>query len=325
MIQHRIGLGQLIALPLARHHMQELRTGKAANVLKRGNQRVQVVTVDRPDVVESELLEHGAGNDHALGMLLQLARQFEHRRKMTQHLAARLLGGGVELAAHQARQIPVQCTDRRRDRHVIVVQDHQQAHVFRHAGVVQCLERHAGRHGAIADDRDRVSILAAIARCHRHAQCGGNRGRRMRGPERVVGRFDTARKPRDAGGLPQAAHRLAASGQDLVRIGLVPHVPHDPVFGRLKHVMQCDRQFDRTQIGTQVPAGPRNGFEQEGTQFFRQNLQLAAVKLPKVRRIIDGLQQAVHDQLRRCTIRSASCLSRIVRGWASAPRVESAS
>ena len=70
-IQHRIGLGQLVALPLARDHVQKLRPFEKPHVLQGGNQRFEVVAIDRTDVVETELLEHGAWHNHALGMLFE--------------------------------------------------------------------------------------------------------------------------------------------------------------------------------------------------------------------------------------------------------------
>src|SRR5882672_4845240 len=44
----------------------------------------------------------------------------------------------------------------------------------------------------------------------------------------------TTRKARDATRHAQAGHRLAPAGKDLVRIGLVPDVPHDPIVGRIE-------------------------------------------------------------------------------------------
>ena len=41
---------------------------------------------------------------------------------------------------------------------------------------------------------------------------------------------------------------LAPAGQHLVRIGLVPDVPDQPVIGRVEHIMQRNREFDRAQV-----------------------------------------------------------------------------
>ena len=107
----RVGLGQLVAVALLGDDVQELRALHVAQVLQRRDQRVEVVAVDRADVVEAELLEDRARHDHALGMLLEAARQLEQRRRVLQHLLGAVARGGVELAAHQARQVA--CSARR--------------------------------------------------------------------------------------------------------------------------------------------------------------------------------------------------------------------
>jgi hypothetical protein len=84
----RVGLGQLVAVALLGDHVQELRTRFVAQVLQRRDQRIEVVAVDRADVVEAELLEDGARHHHALGVLLEAARQLEQRRRVLQHRLA---------------------------------------------------------------------------------------------------------------------------------------------------------------------------------------------------------------------------------------------
>ena len=71
MVADRIGLGELVAVALLRHDVQELRAFQVAQVLERRDQRIEVVAVDRADVVEAELLEDRARHDHALGVLLE--------------------------------------------------------------------------------------------------------------------------------------------------------------------------------------------------------------------------------------------------------------
>ena len=68
----------------------------------------------------------------------------------------------------------------------------------------------------------------------------------MRRAESVVLALATAGKTRDATGHAQPAHGLAPARENLVRVGLVSHVPHDPVVGRVEHVVESDGQLDRT-------------------------------------------------------------------------------
>ena len=47
---------------------------------------------------------------------------------------------------------------------------------------------------------------------------------------------------------------LPAPGQDLVRIGLMPHIEQQPVAGGVETVVKREDQFDRSQIGGEVAA-----------------------------------------------------------------------
>jgi hypothetical protein len=67
-----------------------------AQVLQRRDQRVEVVAVDRADVVEAEFLEQRARRDHALDVLLGAVGQFEQRTANAEHLLAGALARGVE-------------------------------------------------------------------------------------------------------------------------------------------------------------------------------------------------------------------------------------
>ncbi len=175
MVQDRVCFGQLVALALAGNDMEELRALQPAQVLQRWNQGVEVVAVDRADVVETELFEQGARRNHAFDMLLDAVGEFQRVGDRSQHLFTGATRGVEGAAGEQARQVLVEGTDRRRDRHVVVVEDHQQVGVD-HAGVVERFEGLAGGHRTIADDRHDAPLLALVARRDRHAQRGGNRG-----------------------------------------------------------------------------------------------------------------------------------------------------
>ena len=292
-VGHRVGLGQLVALALLGHHVQELRAVKLLEVLQRRHQRIEVVAVDRPDVVEAELLEQRGRHHHALGMLLEALGQLEQRRRGAQHALADVLGGGVEVAAHQLRQVAVERAHWRADRHVVVVQDHQQLAVA-DAGVVERLEGHAGGQRAVADDRHRMPVLALLLGRHRHAQRRRDAGRRMGGAEGVVLALAALREARDAAELAQRRHALAPAGQDLVRIGLVAHVPHQPVVRRVEDMVQRDRELDRAEVGAQVAAGARNVVEHAGAHLGRQLPELGAVELADRRWIVKRGKQRSH-------------------------------
>ena len=96
MVGHRIRFGQLVTLAFFGHHMQELRARtvihQLADVFHRRNERLQVVSVNRANVVEAEVFKQGGGHHHAFGMRLQALSQFKQGRGDTKYLLANLLG-----------------------------------------------------------------------------------------------------------------------------------------------------------------------------------------------------------------------------------------
>src|SRR5881296_667200 len=112
---------------------------------------------------------------------------------------------------------------------------------------------------AVTDHRhDMALLLAGFAfqfRALRHAERGAHRSTRMGGAEGVVLALAATREAGNPSAHAYAAHRFAAAGENLVRIGLVSHVPDDAVVRRVEDVVQRDGQLDRPQIGGQVAAG----------------------------------------------------------------------
>ena len=245
------------------------------------------------DVVEAELLEQRGRHHHALGLLLQPLGQFKQRRRIAQHLLAHVLGRRVELPAHELGQVAVERAHRGRDRHVVVVQHHQQP-ALGHTGVVQGLEGHAGRHGAVADDGHGVAFIALDLGGQRHAQRRRDAGRRVRGAEGVVFAFVAARETADAVQLAQRVHAVAPAGEDFVGVGLVAHIPDQPVFGCVEHVVQRHGELHRAQIGAEVTTGARHALQQETAQLVGQRRQLLAREAAQIGGRVDGGKQGTH-------------------------------
>ena len=63
---------------------------------------------------------------------------------------------------------------------------------------------------------------------------------------------------------------VAAAGQHLVRIGLVPDVPDQAVVRRVEDVVQRDRELDRAEAGGEVPAARGDGLDEVVAQFARR-------------------------------------------------------
>ena len=102
----------------------------------------------------------------------------------------------------------------------------------------------------------------------------------MGGAKRIKLAFGTLWKTAQSTHLPQGLHALASAGQDFVRVGLMAHIPHHPVFRRIEHIVQGHSELHRTEVGAQVPAGFGDAAEQKGTQFRRQSVQFGPRQAP---------------------------------------------
>ena len=153
-------LGRRIALALLGHAVHQHRTvvGAVAQVAQDRQQVVQVVAVDRAHVVEAELLEQGAAGHHAAGVFLgPPGRRSPSAWAARGHLLGRPRAGPVGLRRQQPREIGAHGADRRRDRHVVVVQDNDQPRAHG-AGVVHRLVGHARGHRAVTDHGDDIVV-----------------------------------------------------------------------------------------------------------------------------------------------------------------------
>jgi hypothetical protein len=76
--------------------------------------------------------------------------------------------------------------------------------------------------------------------------------------------------------------RIATPGEDLVAVGLVPHVPHQLVVGRIEGVVQGHGELHHAEAGTEVAALHAHHVDDEIAEFpaelfqpvFRQGAQV---------------------------------------------------
>ncbi len=256
---------------------------------------VEVVAVDRPDVVEADLLEQrAAADDDAAAIFLGLPGALVHELgKMLGELLGVVAQRQPGLARRETREISGQRADRRGDRHVVVVEDDDEPRLQR-AGVVHRLVSHARRHRAVTDHRDDGIVAALEVARHGHAEAGGDRGRGMRGAERVVLALRALGEARQAAALTQGADAIAAPGEDLVRIGLMPDVPDQTVARRVECVVQGDRQLDDAETRPEMAAGYRNRADHLRPKFVRQLTEIARVQPAQIFRGLDLVEQRGH-------------------------------
>ena len=92
----------------------------------------------------------------------------------------------------------------------------------------------------------------------------------------VAGAFASLGKARNAAPVTQTRHCLTAPGENLVCVGLMPHVEHKAVMGGVKDPVDRHRQLHNAQIGGKVSACFRHVFQQKLPQLLTK-LQNAAM------------------------------------------------
>ena len=102
----------------------------------------------------------------------------------------------------------------------------------------------------------------------------------MRGAEGVVLAFIALGEAVEATALANRPDAFAATGEDFVRIGLVAHVPNQPVTRCIEDVMQSDGEFDDPKATAEMTARFRGSGNNLGAQFGCQPVQIAGMELP---------------------------------------------
>jgi hypothetical protein len=290
-------------------------------------QPVEIVAVDRSDIVEAELLEERAADRDALDELARAPRALDHRPGQHLHAALGRVHQVLEgRPRHDAREVARHRARRRRDRHLVVVEDDEEP-LVQVAGVVHRLVGHARRQRAVADDGDDVAhVVAAELAGHREAKARRDRGRGMRRSERVILAFRALGEPAQAPAGAQRPDAVAPAGEDLVRIALVPDVPDQLVARRVEDRVDRHRELDDAEARPEMPAGDRDGGDRLLPQLVGHRLQLGVAEALEVGGHRDPVQMGCgagsrswsHRLPRR--FRSSGALDREARQLAQALR-----
>src|SRR5690606_19963536 len=83
----------------------------------------------------------------------------------------------------------------------------------------------------------------------------------------------------------------APAGKDLVRVGLMAHIPYQAVFRSVEHVVQRDGEFNHAEASTKMPAGLTDGVKKKFAQFSRQLRQLLFSHGAQICTAINGVEQ----------------------------------
>jgi hypothetical protein len=113
----------------------------------------------------------------------------------------------------------------------------------------------------------------------------------MRRAEGIVFTLRTLGETRKPATLTQRPHPRAPTGDDLVRIGLVAHVPDQPVVRGVKNVMKGDGELDDSEAGAQVTSRDRNHIDKLGTQLVGKLAKRRTRQGPQLVGRTDAVQQ----------------------------------
>lgn len=123
--------------------------------------------------------------------------------------------------------------------HLVVVQDYQ--HVGPHMTCMgERFKGHSARNGAVTYDSHDLAIQPLPTGRYSHAHGGRNAGGAVTDTKGIEWAFASLGETGEATCLPYGGQSVHAPRQYFVRVGLVPHVPDDPVLGGIEHVMKCD-------------------------------------------------------------------------------------
>ena len=120
------------------------------------------------------------------------------------------------------------------------------------AGVVDGLQRHAAGEGAIANDGNTLEVLAALVPGQGHAEGRRNRGAGVARTEVVEGALAALQITRNTVLLTQGVEVVVATGDQLMGIGLVAHIPNDPILVEVKGVIESQGEFHHPQTWAEV-------------------------------------------------------------------------
>ena len=105
----------------------------------------------------------------------------------------------------------------------------------------------------------------------------------MTDAEGVVLALGARRKWRQAPRLLDGMQAVAPPREYLVRVGLMAHIPDQPVVRRVEHKMEGDRQLHRPQARGEMAATGADGMDQELAQLLRHRRQFRNSQAAEVR------------------------------------------
>ena len=303
-------LRRRISLPLPGQHVDDTGVVQTLRVLEYLHELPDVVPVHGSQIGDAHIFKQHSRKDQLFDPVLcasqALHQGFSDGRDRAETLRQLLLETVVSLSCADTAQILRHPAHIFRDGHLIIVQ-HDDKVLLQSRRIVQGFIGHSPGEGAVADHREDVIILVQQVPGLRHADPGRDGCGGVPRIECVTRVFPPLRETGDAPEGPESGEILFSPAQDLVRVGLVPHIPDDLVLGRRKRQVHRHSKLHDPEIAGQMSACFADARDQELPDLMRQTLQVFFRYFPDILRSVDPFKY--HFQLLRpisILIRSAS-------------------
>ena len=292
-------LGGGVAATLLGDHVDDDRPGEVARATQRVLDLERVVTVDGPDVLQAQVLEHPLRGNDVLQPLLHAVESLvdggADDRRALQGASSPLQEPLVALRRTQRREVMGQPADGRRVRPLVVV-DQDDHRAIGRGDVVERLPCHATGERAIAHHGDDMSSigpgqLALDLERLRDAVGVGQCGRGVRVLDDVM----LGLRPRRVAGqttlLAERVEVTPAPGEDLVDVCLVTGVPQDDVVGRVEDAMQGEGHLDDSEVRAEMATSGGHLAHEELPDLLGQAGQVLLGDVTQVRGRADAVEQ----------------------------------
>ena len=264
-------------------------------LLERPLYRLDVVAVDRADVLEAQVGEHSLRGEHVLESDLDavqhLVRRRPEQRSPTDAALDHVQDLLVARVGPQAGQMLGEPSDRRGVRAAVVVHQDDQRQVLGAGDVIQRLPGHPAGQRAVADEGQYRAGVFAQPDCLGQPIGVGQRRGRVGVLHPVVLGLRPAGVTGQAVPLAEGGKVTLPARQHLVDVTLVTGVEDDRVPGRVEHPMDGDGELDDAEVGPQVAAGLTDVLNQEGTDLCAELSELIEVETSQVGWAADSAQQ----------------------------------
>ena len=276
--------------------MHEDGPAEVARQSKRLLDDVLVMTVNRAEVLETEVLEQHLRLQDVLDALLDPVQRFEERpahnggaRQGELDVVQHVL---VPLRHPDRRQVLRQPPDRGLVGPAVVVHHDDDPPVLRTGDIVERLPGHAAGQGAVSDHRHDAAVpLTPELVGLREPDGIGQAGRGVRVLDQVVLGLRPVRVAGQAAALPERVESRVPAGQQLVDVGLVPGIEQDPVHWGIEDAVQGNGELHDAEVRAEVTTILGHDADEDVTNLRGQLGQVLRAEVLEISRTADALQQ----------------------------------